>query len=187
MNIFCKSLLCWINYNVKFSNYQIASIDIGVKSKACKEFSGKHLSSFSKASQPWTKFYIHLLQIQTDRIQLLLFAHLISVSVMLYFPVYTTIVCEVGKINLSNAMLSKSGPGRIAGGGRSKPTKTTHTPPRETGERREGRSICFSYSPSWAARRGQQSSGHWCGPFNHTCVLLASPLNTTTGPKSNCQ
>ena len=114
---------------------------------------------------------------------LLLFAHLISVSVMLYFPVYTTIVCEVEKINLSNAMLSKSGPGRMAGGGRSKPTKTTHTPPRETGERREGRSICFSYSQSWAERGGQQSSGHWCGPFNHTCVLLASPLNTTTGPK----
>lgn len=114
---------------------------------------------------------------------LLLFAHLISVSVMLYFPVYTTIVCEVGKINLSNAMLSKSGPGRMPEeGDQSQPRLHTRRPERR-GERREGRSICFSYSPSWAARRGQQSSGHWCGPFNHTCVLLASPLNTTTGPK----
>ena len=78
---------------------------------------------------------------------LLLLAHLISVSVMLYFPVYTTIVCEVEKINLSNAMLSKSGPGRMAGGGRSKPTKTTHTPPRETGrEERRPQHLFFLFS-----------------------------------------
>ena len=117
-----------------------------------------------------------------NSIVLLLFAHLISVFVMLYFPVYTTIVCEVEKINLSNAMLSKSGLGRLPEeGDQSQPR--LHT--RRGRRKREGRSICFSYSPSRAARRGQQCqwSGHWCGPFNHTCVLLVSPLNTTTGPK----
>ena len=118
---------------------------------------------------------------------LLLFAHLISVSVMLYFPVYTTIVCEVEKINLSNAMLSKSGPGRMPEeGDQSQPRLHTRRPERRA---RGEKAAAFVFLILHPGQRGEGSSRVATGAV-HLIILVFSLLLLSTqlrGQKSNCQ
>ena len=120
---------------------------------------------------------------------LLLFAHLISVSVVLYFPVYTTIVCEVGKNNLSNVTLSKSGLGRWPEeGDQSQPRLHTRRGRPERRARGE-KAAAFVFLILHPGQRGEGSSGVATGAV-HLIILVFSLFLLSIqlrGQKSNCQ
>ena len=117
------------------------------------------------------------------------FAYLISVSVMLYFQVFPTIVCEVGKINLSNAMLSKSVLGRWPEeGDQSQPRLHTRRGRRERRARGE-KAAAFVFLILHPGQRGEGSSGVATGAV-HLIILVFSLFLLSIqlrGQKSNCQ